>query len=187
LAISFRPVRCASLRIAAGRNGPGAAEAAFEKPGHNFNGRIQDIRISNIALDADQVSAMAAKTVSSELRSSIVADFDFSKEISSARVVDISANGLTGAVVNLPNRAVRVRYWAGESINWAERPNLYDAITFYADDLYDAEWSTGFSFTIPDNLKSGIYAARLTQGDFVEYITFFVVAPKGKPTSRLAF
>jgi len=87
----------------------------------------------------------------------------------------------------LPNRAVRGRFWAGESINWTERPDLYDAITFYADDLYDAEWSTDFSFTIPDDLKSGIYAARLTQGDFVEYITFFVASVKGKPTSRLAF
>ena len=63
----------------------------------------------------------------------------------------------------------------------------YVAITFYADDLYDAEWSTDFSFTIPNDLESGVYAARLTQGDFVEYITFFVAAPKGKPVSRLAF
>jgi N,N-dimethylformamidase len=60
-------------------------------------------------------------------------------------------------------------------------------MTFYADDLYDAEWSTDFSFTIPNDLKIGVYAARLTQGDFVEYITFFVAAPKGKPTSKLAF
>jgi N,N-dimethylformamidase len=175
------------LRIAAVRNGPGAAKAAFEKPGHNFNGRIQDVRISNLALDAEQVSAMAAKAVPSDLQSSIVADFDFSKEISSAKVVDISAAGATGVVVNLPNRAVRGRFWAGESINWTERPDLYDAITFYADDLYDAEWSTDFSFKIPNDLKSGVYAARLTQGDFVEYISFFVAAPKGKPTSRLAF
>jgi len=33
------------LRIAAVRNGPGAARAKYEKPGHNFNGRLQDIRI----------------------------------------------------------------------------------------------------------------------------------------------
>jgi len=175
------------LRIAAVRNGPGSAEAAFEKPGHNFNGRIQDIRVSNLALDAEQVSAMAGKTVPDELQASIVADFDFSQEIGSTKAVDISSSGATGVVVNLPNRAVRGRFWAGESINWTERPDLYDAITFYADDLYDAEWGTDFSFTIPDDLQSGVYAARLTQGDFVEYITFFVAAPKDKPAARLAF
>jgi N,N-dimethylformamidase len=175
------------LRIAAIRNGPGAADAKLERPAHNFNGRIQDIRIVNVALDADQISAMASPVVPDELQASVVADFDFSKEISSARVIDVSATGATGAVVNLPNRAVRGRFWAGESINWTERPDLYDAITFYSDDLYDAQWSAGFSFVIPDDLRSGVYAARLTQGDFVEYITFFVAAPKGQPTARLAF
>jgi N,N-dimethylformamidase len=45
---------------------------------------------------------------------------------------------MSGEALNLPNRAVRGRFWAGETINWTERPDLYDAITFYADDIYDA-------------------------------------------------
>jgi N,N-dimethylformamidase len=176
-----------SLRIAAVRNGPGAARATYEKPGHNFNGRIQDIRISNQALNVEDISAMAASVVPENLKASLVADFDLSKEISSTKIIDVSSSGMSGVVVNLPNRAVRGRFWAGETINWTERPDLYDAITFYADDIYDAQWSSDFSFTIPDNMKSGVYCARLTQGDFVEYITFFVAAPKGKPSARLAF
>jgi N,N-dimethylformamidase len=175
------------LRIAAVRNGPGAARATWEKPGHNFNGRIQDIRISDKALDAKSISAMAAPVVPDNLKASVVVDYDFSREISSTKIMDVSSSGAHGVAVNLPNRAVRGRFWAGEAIKWTERPDLYDAITFYADDIYDAQWSSDFSFTIPDKLKSGVYAARLTQGDFVEYITFFVAAPKGKPSSRLAF
>jgi len=175
------------LRIAAVRNGPGAARAIYEKPGHNFNGRIQDIRISNQALDVEDISAMAAPVVPENLKASLVADYDFSKEISSTKIVDVSSSGVHGVAVNLPNRAVRGRFWAGEAIKWTERPDLYDAITFYADDIYDAQWSSDFSFTIPDDMKSGVYCARLTQGAFIEYITFFVAAPKGKPSSRLAF
>jgi N,N-dimethylformamidase len=175
------------MRIAAVRIGPGAAKAEYEKPAHNFNGRIQDIRIANRALSAEEINTMAAPIVPAELKSSIVADFDFSKKISSTSAVNIAQSGADGVVVNLPNRAVRGRFWAGESINWKERPDLYDAITFYADDLYDAEWNEDFTFTIPQNLKSGVYAARLIQGDFVEYVTFFVAAPKGKPASKLAF
>jgi hypothetical protein len=38
------------LRIAAVRNGPGAAESKLEKPGQNFNGRIQNFRISMMRL-----------------------------------------------------------------------------------------------------------------------------------------
>jgi N,N-dimethylformamidase len=175
------------LRIAAVRNGPGAAKADYEKPAQNFNGRIQDIRIANRALSAEEINAMAAPVVPAELKSSIIADFDFSQKISSTSAINIAQSGADGVVVNLPNRAIRGRFWAGESINWNERPDLYDAITFYADDLYDAEWSKDFTFTIPENLKSGVYATRLTQGDFVEYVTFFVAAPKGKPAAKLAF
>ena len=174
------------MRIAAVRNGPGAARAKFEKPDHNFNGRIQDIRVANKALNAEEIDALAAPVVPDGLKSFIVTDYDFSQKINSASVVDISPTGASGVVVNLPNRAVRGRFWAGQSINWTEHPDLYDAMTFYADDLYDAEWSADFSFTIPDDLKSGIYSARLSQGDFVEYTTFFVAAPKGKPRAKLA-
>ncbi|AXI45551.1 hypothetical protein C1J03_05585 [Sulfitobacter sp. SK012] len=174
------------MRIAAVRNGPGAANAIFEKPGHNFNGRIQDVRVTNKALSVEEIDAMADPVVPDELKPFVIADYDFSQKISSASVVDISPTGANGVVVNLPNRGVRGRFWAGESINWNERPDLYDAITFYADDLYSAEWSSDFSYTVPKDLKSGIYSARLTQGDFVEYIAFFVAAPKGKPSERLA-
>ena len=40
------------LRIAAVRNGKGATNAKLEKPGHVFNGRIQDVRIVNRVLNA---------------------------------------------------------------------------------------------------------------------------------------
>ncbi len=175
------------LRIAAVRNGPGAAQAKLEKPGHNFNGRIQDVRIVNVALDETGINAMATSLAPESIKASLVADYDFSQEISSTKIIDSSPASAHGIAINLPNRAVRGRFWAGNSINWTERPELYDAITFYADDIYDAEWSSDFSFTIPDQMKSGVYAARLTQGEFVEYITFFVAAPKGNPSSRLAF
>ncbi|MDA9981632.1 hypothetical protein N9H39_02630, partial [Gammaproteobacteria bacterium] len=60
-----------------------------------------------------------------------MADYDFSKEISSAKITDVSSSGAHGVAVNLPNRAVRGRFWTGETIKWTERPDLYDAITFF--------------------------------------------------------
>ena len=174
------------LRIAAVRAGDGAADARFEKPGDNFNGRIQDVRILSNVLSAEEIDGLASPIVPETLKAHIVVDLDFSQGIDTARVADISGNDVNGVAVNLPNRAVRGRFWDGHSINWTETPGLYDAMTFYADDLYDAEWKTDFSFTVPDDLDSGIYAARLTQGEFVEYIPFFVAAPKGVPSAKLA-
>jgi N,N-dimethylformamidase len=174
------------VRIAAVRDGTGAAEAKLEKPAHVFNGRIQDVRIANRVLSADEVDTLSAETVPSELAATIVADWDFAKDISSTTIRDVSGNGLDGVAVNLPERAVRGRRWNGDTINWTEDPDQYDAIGFHADDLYDAEWRTDFSYTVPTDLDSGIYAARLKQGDFVEYIPFFVAAPVGKPQAKLA-
>ena len=44
-----------------------------------------------------------------------------------------------------------------------------------------------FTFTIPDSLPSGIYAARLRAGTDVERLPFVVRPPRGVATSRIAY
>jgi N,N-dimethylformamidase len=181
-----KPVQEGSLRIAAVRSGPGAARSQLEKPGWSFNGRIQDVRIVNRALGAEELDALAAEETPEFLLGDVVANFDFSREMRSDKAVDISPSGMVGQVVNAPERAVRGAFFKGNTVKWVEAPKQYDAIGFHADDMYDAQWSADFSYTIPNGLRSGIYAVRLTQGDFVEYVTFFVAPPKDKPTAKLA-
>ena len=174
------------LRIAAARGGDGEARAACEKPVQVFTGRIQDIRVFRGALGADDLDAIASETLPGAYDSACVADWDFARGIKTTQIQDISGNAQHGRVVNLAERGVRGRFWRGETIRWPDAPDLYDAIHFHADDLYDAEWQSDFSYTVPDELPSGVYAARLKQGDFYEYITFFVAAPKGRPRADLA-
>jgi N,N-dimethylformamidase len=180
------PVHSGPLRIAALRDGPGAPSADLEKPGSVFNGRIQDLRIANRVLGADELDLLSSELTPGTLKSNIIADWDFSREMQSNLIRDISGNGLDGILVNAPDRAVRGVYWDGSTVRWTDNPDLYDAITFHADDLYDAEWSSDFSFAVPEDFPSGIYAARLTQDNFVEYVTFFVAAPAGQPRADLA-
>ncbi len=181
-----KPVQAGPLRIAAVSAGPGAADAALAKPGWVFNGRIQDVRVVNRTMGGEELDALAAEEAPQFLLGDIVANFDFSRKMKSDKAIDISPSGMVGQVVNAPERAVRGVFYKGDTVKWVEAPAQYDAIGFHADDLYDAEWSTDFSYTIPSDLRSGIYAARLIQGDFVEYITFFVAPPKGEPASDLA-
>jgi len=176
----------APLRIAAACDGAGAARSARLKPAEVFNGRIQDVRICNRVLEEAEIGELASEQVPGHLSGVVVADWDFGRGIRTTRIDDISGNGHHGTVVNLAERAVRGRFWKGDTLRWTDDPDQYDAITFYTDDLYDAEWGVGFSYTIPDDLKSGIYAARLRQGDFTEYVTFFVAAPAGRPTADVA-
>ncbi len=177
------------FRIAALRNGKGAAKARFEKPGEVFNGRIQDVRISTQVLKAEDIDALAAAVAPKALNKSLIADWDFSQGMQTDQITDIRGKH-HGTLVNIADRAVRGRFWAGDTLNWQEKPADYDAITFHCDDLYDAEWKVDFSYTVPEGLKSGIYAARLKRDgesdQEAEYIVFFVAAAKGQPKAKLA-
>jgi N,N-dimethylformamidase len=64
------------------------------------------------------------------------------------------------------------------------------------DDLYDCGSATDIRYTVPDELRSGVYALRLRLTEEVarsieqgheEYLPFFVAAPKGGPQNPLAF
>ena len=177
------------LRIAALRNGKGAANARFEKPGDGFNGRIQDVRISTQTLKAEDIDALAAAVAPEALNKSLIADWDFSQGMQTDQITDIRGKH-NGTLVNIADRAVRGRYWAGDTLNWQEKPADYDAITFHSDDLYDAEWKVDFSYTVPEGLKSGVYAASLKRDgesdQDAEYIVFFVAPAKGQPKAKLA-
>jgi N,N-dimethylformamidase len=76
--------------------------------------------------------------------------------------------------------------WDATASNWRERPGHYSAIHFHDDDLYDAEWEPDFGFTIPSDLRSGIYAIRLRHRGSEDYTPFFVAPPKGVTRAAIA-
>ena len=47
------------------------------------------------------------------------------------------------------------------------------------EQAYDAGWETDFEYVVPDDLRSGVYAVRLTADDDEWYVTFFVRPPRG--------
>jgi N,N-dimethylformamidase len=141
--------------------------------GGHYNGKIEAPRL---ARGAEQVGA-----------------WDFAREIPGDDIVDVSGNGLDGVAVNLPARAMKGHLWNGEVHRWSEKPEHYAAIHFHDDDLYDAGWEPDFELAIPKDLKSGVYAVKLTAGEPREdgghegFVTFFVLPPKGKATAPVAF
>ena len=108
-----------------------------------------------------------------------VADWDFSRDISSLRAVDAGPNGWHGELVNLPTRGMKGSNWSGREQCWRHAPEEYGAIHFHEDDLYDSGWETDFSWTVPAGLQSGSYAVRLSCGAHEDMIPFFVLPPRG--------
>ncbi|MDE0714926.1 MAG: N,N-dimethylformamidase large subunit, partial [Gammaproteobacteria bacterium] len=133
---------------------------------HHFNGKIEAP-----AIHSDESGVLAA--------------WDFSREISSTRIIDTAPGKHHGRLVNHPARAMTGFSWDGSEMNWRHRPSHYAAIHFHEDDIVDFGWETDFSFTIPDDLPSGSYAMRIDGGEHRDWLPFFVLPPRGRPANRL--
>ncbi len=111
--------------------------------------------------------------------------WDFSQEISSQTIVDVSENGFHGYTVNLPARAMKGWNHDGSEMNWRHKPAHYGAIHFHEDDLYDCAWQTDVVWQVPEDFPSGTYGAYLTQQDQWFYVPFYIRPKKGTTNNRI--
>ncbi|HWA45687.1 MAG TPA: LamG domain-containing protein [Hypericibacter adhaerens] len=168
LSVVPRPEPGSPLLIAASlaRRGQGSAIAT----GH-YNGKIDSLRLSDRALSRAEMEALhRPASLPGHLRGA----WDFSKEMTTDRILDLSADRRDGTLVNLPARAMKGFNWDGTQFDWKGAPEQYGAIHFHEDDLYDAGWETDFALTVPASLPSGIYAAKLTGEGDTDYVPFVV-------------
>ena len=176
-------------------HGLGGGDAPFLMAGHwavedglrvaagHYNGKIDSPRLYGRALDSDEIEALRRGASPSQAAGGLVATWDFSNDPSSDTIVDTSPNRLHGRAVNMPARAMTGPNWTGEHVDFKTAPYSYGAIHFHDDDLEDCCWDVDFAFTVPQGMRSGVYAARLKAGGGAEdYVPFYVV-PKACPES----
>jgi N,N-dimethylformamidase len=160
------------------------AAGARSRPCHVFNGKIDAARVADrVWSHADMVAARGRDTC----LPGTVAAWDFSQGIATDRVHDRGPNRLDGRLVNMPTRAMKGWTWTGDELNWKHAPDQYGAIHFHDDDLHDAGWDADFRLTLPDDLPSGVYAARLEAAGEVEHIPFVVRPPRGRASADAVF
>lgn len=163
-----------------------AARPAGDRPAErHFNGRIDGPRLLARALGDDELPGLLDTGVAGDRH--VVAAWDFSLEIPGERIVDVSPNRLHGRLHNLPTRGVTGRRWCGRHHDWTRCADHHGAIHFHDDDLYDTGWEADFSFTVPPDLRSGVYAIRLEAGDEEFYVPLCVRPPPGRPGAPVAF
>jgi N,N-dimethylformamidase len=156
-----------------------AAIGGKPRTGH-FNGKIEWPMVVNRAMtESDVLAAMQSHTPDG-----LVAQWDFAQDMMSSRIVDVGPHAMHGKLVNLPARAMTGSNWTGQEHCWRHVPEQYGAIHFHDDDLYDCEWETDFTFTVPDDLKSGVYAMRISCREWDEMLPFFVRPKPGQPQSN---
>ena len=140
------------------------AESAADRPARRcFNGKIE----------APSIQGFAA--------------WDFARRMDSLEIEDTGPNGVHGRLVNLPTRAMKGAAWTGSERDWKQAPHHYAAIHFHDDDLHDCGWADDFDFTIPRDMKSGIYGIQLSCGTHRDIIPFFVRPQVGKPQAKVCY
>ncbi|MBS0224028.1 MAG: N,N-dimethylformamidase [Proteobacteria bacterium] len=167
------------FRIAAGF-GDGATAEGY------YNGKIDGPLVASRALLPAERAAFLADAEVPAFGADLVAEWDFSREISGTRVIDIGPGAHHGHTVNLPTRAMKGHDWDGSEYNWQHKPEHYGAIHFHDDDLYDCGWETDFTFEVPAGLRSGLYCAHLICGADEDYVPFVVRPPRGTVRAPLA-
>jgi N,N-dimethylformamidase len=149
--------------------------------GITFNGRIERPMLFDRVLDAREI----ARAADGEFLQGLVACWDFGKEISGTRIVDIGLKGLHGRTHNMPTRAVTGSKWSGREMCWRHAPDEYAAIHFHEDDIVDCRWPATHEWTVPPDFRSGSYALLFEAGGASENIPFFVVPPVGRPRAKI--
>ena len=182
-AMNDAPLMMASCYNGDTPRGDAAIGAAY------FNGKLDSPAIVAGVLDRAEISMILAGNAPTTLKQRTLGRWDFSRDITETTITDISSHRLHGKIVHMPTRGVIGYNWTGEELNWKHAPEQYGAIKFHDDDVYDAGWDVDFELTIPDSMKSGIYAAHLLAGkerEDEEYIPF-VVRPKPGKEKKVCF
>ena len=155
--------------------------------GHHFNGKIERPCVFRRGLSREELISLQRGASPLAFGDDLVAAWDFSLDMASDTVTDTSPHGLHGRTVNMPARAMTGHNWSGSETDFRAIPHEYGAIHFHDDDLEDAGWQVDFSWTLPADCKSGVYAARLRTEDGEDHIPFFVRPPRGRATADIAF
>ncbi|MCW3476147.1 LamG domain-containing protein [Limobrevibacterium gyesilva] len=186
---AVRPAAGGALTFAAWSTGPADGPSCWGGLGFagHMNGRIDAPRLASGALDRAAIGVLAASPLAASLAACLMGAWDFSRDMSGDAIRDLGPWRLDGVIVNQPTRAMRGHNWNATETDWTRAPEQYGAIHFHDDDLVDACWHPDFAFTVPEDLRSGVYAARLTADGFDFWVPFFVRPPRGTAHSKVAF
>ncbi len=171
-------------------SGPLVMAASLDRMGHarcHYNGKIEAPRLLGVALESAPALLLDTQEPPENLLAATLGWWDFARETPTRRIIDRSPWGRHGHTVNLPARAMKGLRWDGSAMDWRARPEHYGAIHFHDDDLDDCRWETDFTLTVPEDMPSGCYAARLRSGEDEEYAPFYVRPAVDGPHADIAF
>ena len=179
------------------RCAPKAAEAPFLIAGAHeanrergnfvsmlFNGKIDRCGIVGRALSAEDMSSIATGTPPADP----IAYWDTTEGYTDRGIDltlrDTGPHGLHALGVNRPIRGMTGWNWKGRDDSYRLNPSQYGGVAFHDDAMTDCKWDRTVTWTPPADLRSGVYALKITAGKAVDRIPF-IVRPD-RPRAKIA-
>jgi len=147
-----------------------------------YNGKIDRCGVQSGVLDDHQLAAISAggKPAAGDILAYWDTTAGYTDRGIGDTVVDIGPHKLHAEGVNCPVRAQTGWNWNGRNDCFRLAPEEYGGIEFHNDAMTDCRWEPTLNYTIPAELKSGVYAVKLTaeDGRAEEHVPFVVRAAK---------
>lgn len=152
-------------------------------PKRSFDGKVDSPRIYRGDIDLGVAAALHADSPTSL---EIVAEWGITEHHASDVLPAQTSSCSDGVLYNGVERGVTGYRWNGTTDQFSAAPDHYSALQFHSDAVMDAGWEYDFEFDLPEDLRSGIYAIRLSAGTQVEHYPLFV-GPKKPQCSDILF
>lgn len=119
------------------------------------------------------------------LAASVAGGDHFNGRLEELQIGDRSYDIRDLRLVNGPTLAVTGRTWDDDTTDYRGAPDQYAAVHFHEDDVEDAGWPPVAELVVPADLRSGVYAFRLTTANLTDHVPFVITPPRGQATARI--
>lgn len=168
----------------------GRATGGAVAVGECYNGKIDLFGLLDGPLTDERVNAILAGDAN--LPDGTIAFWDTTAGYGPDGIGDIVRDtgpfGLHAHGFNRPVRGQTGWNWIGRSESFVQTPEQYGGVEFHDDALADCRWEPAVSLRLPADLRSGVYALRLSspgmRPELTERAVFFVCPPT--PRAKLA-
>ena len=146
-----------------------------------YNGKINSPRLYAGVLSAAQSREIHLTGATSAIP---IAEWLIGGDWSSRKLTSLTRGVPDGELLNGVERGVTGRNWDGRSDSFIETPAQYCALQFHEDDMVDAGWDYDLAFMLPADIRSGVYAVKLTSGSETQHYPLFVMATEERAGLR---
>lgn len=152
----------------------------------HFNGKLEAPSVFARVLAESELAALHENSAVAASLPGSLGVWDLGSDRLSTTVRDLSGNGNDGRLLNRPLRGVTGHRWDRSETDPRLAPDQYEAAHFHDDDLDDAGWEVALTWTVPDDLASGVYGFRLRTESSEDIVPVFVRPGRGAPTADVA-